>query len=485
MLAEGPDGRETLKVIDFGLAKVREDTGLGLTGNTTSATGIFMGTPEYASPEQAMGMRGDKLDARTDLYSLGLVMFEMLTGARPFAADTLLATLNQRAQSAPPDPGAARPDLNIPPGVSALVTKATAREREARYSSAEEMQGAIRAELDKLRGASSVETIVMEVRPASTPGTTTIKKSALPKIAAVIAFLAAVAVIAWFVLHRPASAPPTPPQSAAAPAPVPAAPPAPLTTPPPNVQETREKPEPREKTEAPEKTEASERPAAPAPASNLKVNPQDGLKYVWIPPGQFAMGCSSGDADCDSDESPPHEVTIGKGFWMGQTEVTQEAFQRVLGSNPSNAPGPGLPVDSINWFRAHAYCNAVGMRLPTEAEWEYAARGGSSALRYGIPGQTAWFRANSDGKTHNVAQKQPNAYGLYDLLGNVSEWTADWYAPYPSGAVSDPQGPADGEYRILRGASCVSGIKVLRVSARAPRKPGNKTGYVGFRCAGN
>jgi serine/threonine-protein kinase len=485
LLAKGADGSDTLKIIDFGLAKVREDAGPGLTGATTSTTGIFMGTPEYASPEQAMGMRGDKLDARTDLYSLGLVMFEMLTGARPFAADTLLATLNQRVQSAPPEPRAARPDLNIPPGVSALVAKAMARERDSRYGSAEEMLGAIRAELDKLRGASSVETVVMEVHPASTPGTPTIKKSALPRIAAVIAVLAAAALIAWFVLHRPAPAPPTPRESATAPAPVPAAPTAPPTTLQPNVPETSEKPERSEKAEAPEKTEAPERPVIPAPASTMKVNPQDGLKYVWIPPGNFTMGCSPGDTDCDSDESPPHEVTIGKGFWMGQTEVTQETFQRVLGNNPSNVQGASLPVESVNWFRAHAYCNAVGMRLPTEAEWEYAARGGSSSLRYGIPGQTAWFRANSDGKTHDVAQKQPNAYGLYDLLGNVAEWTADWYAPYPSGSVSDPQGPAEGEYRILRGASCLGGIKVLRVSARAPRKPGNKTGYVGFRCAGN
>ena len=497
LLARGADGRETLKLIDFGLAKVREDTGLGLTGATTSATGIFMGTPEYASPEQAMGMRSDKLDARTDVYSLGLVVFEMLTGVRPFAADTLLATLNQRLQGAPPEPRAARPDLNIPAGVSAIVTKAMAREREARYSSAEEMGHAIRALSDELRGgASSFETVAMEIRPASSSSPPSKKKSPLLIFAALTAVLVAAALAVWFLSHRPATAPQAPGQSAAAPPTAQPANPAGVPLSPASQSSQSNKPSPAplltttqanasEAPEKPEKTEAPERPETSAPSSNVKVNPQDGLKYVWIPPGQFTMGCSSGDADCDSDESPPHEVTIGKGFWMGQTEVTQEAFQRVLGSNPSNAQGPSLPVESVNWFRAHAYCNAVGMRLPTEAEWEYAARGGSSGLRYGNPGQIAWFHANSDGKTHDVAQKQPNAYELYDLLGNVAEWTADWYAPYANTAVSDPQGPPNGEYRILRGASCVGGIKVLRVSARAPRKPGNKTGYVGVRCAGN
>jgi len=150
---------------------------------------------------------------------------------------------------------------------------------------------------------------------------------------------------------------------------------------------------------------------------DIKVNPKDGLRYVWIPPGTFIMGCSPGDDECYDDEKPPHQVTITKGFWIGQTEVTQEAYQRVIGANPSHFRGDELPVENVNWNEARAYCVAVGMRLPTEAEWEYAARGGNASARYGSLDAVAWYRGNSGGKTHLVGQKQKNAYGLYDMPG--------------------------------------------------------------------
>jgi len=101
----------------------------------------------------------------------------------------------------------------------------------------------------------------------------------------------------------------------------------------------------------------------------VKVNAKDNLPYVWIPPGTFTMGCSPGDGECYDDEKPAHQVTITKGFWIGQTEVTQEAYQRVIGANSSHFRGDRLPVESVNWNEARAYCVAAGMRLPTEAGW--------------------------------------------------------------------------------------------------------------------
>ncbi len=137
-------------------------------------------------------------------------------------------------------------------------------------------------------------------------------------------------------------------------------------------------------------------------AGATKVNPVDGLTYVWIPPGTFEMGCSPGDSEANPNEMPAHHVKITKGFWMGQTPVTQEAWERVMGKNPSRFKGARLPVESVTWDDARSYCEAVGMRLPTEAEWEYAGRAGAKGSGYGDLDQIARHRDNSGGKTHEV-----------------------------------------------------------------------------------
>lgn len=236
-------------------------------------------------------------------------------------------------------------------------------------------------------------------------------------------------------------------------------------------------------------------------AGTTKVNSKDGLTYVWIPPGNFMMGCSPGD-NCLAPENPPHRVTITKGFWMGQTLVTQAAYQRTMNANPSYytasrvqiaATGRDwnpsdvhvdrLPVEQVNWDEATAYCALAGMRLPTEAEWEYAARAGSKASRYGDLNAVAWWNDNSGSVPHEVGQKQPNAWKLYDMLGNMEEWTSDWYDDnyYSHSASRDPHGPSSGQERVVRGGSWLSFAWFVRLSYRYGAKP-DKRGYIGFRC---
>ena len=235
-----------------------------------------------------------------------------------------------------------------------------------------------------------------------------------------------------------------------------------------------------------EREAAAARPAPPPPtaAGATKVNPADGLTYVWIPPGAFTMGCSPADLGCLDDEKPAHPVTIGRGFWLGRTPVTQQAYQRVRGENPSDLKGPSLPVESLDWNAAKNYCLAIGGRLPTEAEWEYAARAGSTGARYGNLNEIAWYSENSLGKTHEVGRKQANAFGLYDMLGNVWEWVADWSEKYSSGAQTDPTGAESGGYRVLRGGSWGGSSTLVRVSARSGLEPTGRRDNIGFRCAG-
>ena len=225
-------------------------------------------------------------------------------------------------------------------------------------------------------------------------------------------------------------------------------------------------------------------PSAAIAAGTTTVNPKDGLTYVWIPPGTFMMGCSPGDNECFPVEKPAHRETITRGFWLGQTSVTQQAYQRVTGQNPSVFKGVNLPVESVDWDEAKAYCVAIGGRLPTEAEWEYAARAGSTDARYGNLDEIAWHKGNSGFTTHGVGQKQANAFGLYDMLGNVQQWTADWFGDYPSGAQSDRSGAVSGQDRVLRGGSCGGVPRLVRVSARNRFRPGNRGSGVGLRCVG-
>jgi formylglycine-generating enzyme required for sulfatase activity len=153
-----------------------------------------------------------------------------------------------------------------------------------------------------------------------------------------------------------------------------------------------------------------------------------------------------------------------------------------MGVNPSRFKGDDLPVESITWHEANEYCIKVGGRLPTEAEWEYAARGGTTESRYGNLNEIAWFQDNSEGRTHPVGGKQPNDYGLYDMLGNVWEWTSDWYGEYGSEEANGPKGPLSRE-RVLRGGGWYSSSWDARASVRFGVQPDYENYDLGCRCA--
>lgn len=235
----------------------------------------------------------------------------------------------------------------------------------------------------------------------------------------------------------------------------------------------------------------------PKPAvGTVRENAKDGLKYVWIPPGSFMMGCSPGDTECGADEKPAHQVTITKGFWMGQTEVTVAAYRKFVGSTGAQMPtapdfnagwnNQDMPIVNVSWNDATAFCRWAGGRLPTEAEWEYAAQAGSTASRYGDIDSIAWYSANGGGGTHNVGEKRANGFGLYDMLGNVWEWVNDWYDQnyYQNGPSQDPSGPSSGTLRVLRGGSWNFGPRSVRVSYRLRDVPGLRYNGLGFRCVG-
>ena len=196
------------------------------------------------------------------------------------------------------------------------------------------------------------------------------------------------------------------------------------------------------------------------------------------------MGCSPGDNEFLDREKPAHQVEITKGFWMGETPVTQEAWERVTGSRPSVLRDPLLPVVKVNWEEAGRYCRAIGMRLPTEAEWEYAARANNPTARYGELDDIAWNRGNSGDQAHAVKGKLPNAWGLYDTLGNVEEWVADWYdeSCYQWSEARDPTGPKKGTDKVVRRGSWGDNAPHIRVSDRDSYEPTRRTNYIGFRC---
>jgi formylglycine-generating enzyme required for sulfatase activity len=235
--------------------------------------------------------------------------------------------------------------------------------------------------------------------------------------------------------------------------------------------------------------------AAPqAPAAATRINPVDGGEMVWVPPGTFRMGGDHGR----EDERPLHTVRLTGGFWMYRTEISNAQWSRFLAANPrqprpkyagvEHLMRPKQPAVAVSWEDALAYCAWANVRLPTEAEWEYAARG-TDGRRYPWgdwepDGELAVFwRPVLFGHPDPVGSHPAGAspFGVLDVAGSVWEWCADWYGPYPVGTVANPRGAAAGKKRVLRGGAWLSEMEALQTTRRAFGLPQRRSGHVGFR----
>ena len=208
------------------------------------------------------------------------------------------------------------------------------------------------------------------------------------------------------------------------------------------------------------------------------------LEMVALPGGTFTMGSNDGDAD----EKPPHQVTLSP-FSIGKYEVTQAQYRAVMGTDPSYFKGDDRPVEQVSWDDAVSFCRKLSQqsgktyRLPTEAEWEYACRAGSSGDYAGNLNEMAWYSKNSSDQTHSVGQKKPNAFGLFDMHGNVWEWCQDLYDAnyYKQSLGKDPQGPSSGTNRVLRGGSWIDFNYNCRSAYRNYSVPDARININGFR----
>ncbi|HUS33757.1 MAG TPA: formylglycine-generating enzyme family protein [Verrucomicrobiae bacterium] len=243
----------------------------------------------------------------------------------------------------------------------------------------------------------------------------------------------------------------------------------------------------------------AEEGAAPGSSRTNHIIPDLKLELIWAPPGSLMMGSPPNEPERNKAEGPQTQVTLTDGFWLAKTEITQAQYEAVTGVNPSafKASGKDAPVERVSWTDSMAFCEKLNERervagrlpkdyaftLPTEAQWEYAYRAGTTGEYPGDPQLMAWHAKNSGDSTHPVAQKRANAWGFYDMPGNVLEWTLDWYGNYPGGSVTNYAGPRTGYYRTARGGSWRSDLRLMRSAARSGGSQAREDYTLGFRVA--
>jgi len=225
-----------------------------------------------------------------------------------------------------------------------------------------------------------------------------------------------------------------------------------------------------------------------------ETDPKTGITLAYIPAGTFTMGSPAGESMRQANETQ-HQVTLSKPFWMGTTEVTNAQYRRFVEATGHREPeywddsrfnAPNQPVVGVSWTDAVAYAKWAGMSLPTEAQWEYAARAGTTTAHWSGDSESelarvGWYWGNSDERLHAVGEKPANAWGLHDVHGNVLEWTADWYGDYPGSSQTDPTGLGIGSYRVVRGGSWLFNASFSRVANRYLYDPDYRVSYLGFR----
>jgi formylglycine-generating enzyme required for sulfatase activity/predicted Ser/Thr protein kinase len=401
------DKKGRVKIADFGLAKLMAKNPKDFT--LTQAEQV-MGTPHYMAPEQLE--HPAEVDQRADIYSLGVVFYEMLTGELPLG------------RFAPPSQ-----KFQVDVRLDEVVLKTLEKEPSRRYQHASEVK-------------TDVESITISPRPAATAGEARPAAPAAGPAAAqrprkgrqtrtawivagvlvgALLVLLAVPIVGGLVAHLLVA-------DSGRPTVVPGI--------------------------SPRQLDSAGKVGVPV-AKELDLGGGVLMEMVLIPAGRFMMG----------EGARQHEVALSKPFYLGVTEVTQAQYEAVMGTNPSEYKGATTPVESVFWDDAALFCKRLSertgqaVRLPTEAEWEYACRADTqNEFSFGDDpsalGDYAWHGGNSRYHPHPVGQKKPNAWGLYDMHGNVHEWCADWYGEYPKRPVTtDPTGPASGTVRVLRGGS--------------------------------
>jgi formylglycine-generating enzyme required for sulfatase activity len=461
-----PDGTPVL--MDFGLAR-----GFGATATLLTRAGAQLGTPAYAAPEQADG-DADSLGPATDVYALGVILYELLTGRRPFEAPTPQGLLFGIFFKEPPPPSTLRPDID--PALDAVCLKALAKDPARRYPGMAEFAAALDA-----------------VREGSVPASGT-----LP--------------------GQPSEPPAQPPT--VAPAPIHLA----ATVAPPRREPARPGIAPFGVRQAQELQQAWAAHLGRQAEETLELRGGESLTVVLIPPGTFRMGSPADEKDRNPwekafDAEAAHPVILTRPFYLGKFAVTQGQYEAVLGKEINRSyfsprgggadkvkgePTGRFPVDSVSWGDAVRFCEMLSKRvwgkvaLPTEAEWEWACRAGTdSPFHFGT--QLNGTQANCDGttpygtdvrgpylgRTCAVGSYPPNAWGLHDVHGNVFEWCRDRYGPYADLAETDPErtepGPAAG--RVLRGGSWYGFARFCRAGARRWSAPSDARYLVGFRVA--
>ena len=462
-LTRDDEGELVVKVVDFGIAKLRESA-------SHTLTGTVLGTPAYMSFEQASGMRSDELDARSDIYSLGVVVYEMLAGRVPFHSDTPLGYVRKHMMEAPPPFRAVAPGLPVPPQVENAVMKALRKERDERHASALEfardLADAVKPSPERaqpvspptrvVRPAMAVaerspapplpartgarpEAAVEPSRPVFAP--TVVPASKAKYIVLALLALVLVAVGVWYAFQPS------------------------------------------------EPAKIGEKSAGGSPAKPAAAPP--GMAY--IPGGTFMMG--RGNAQ-EPEETPAHSMPLAA-FYLDKTPITNQQYAEFVRATSHPAPpnwnagsypaGQGdRPVTQVSWDDADVYCNWKGKeRLPSEAEWEFAARGTDGRLYpWGNTFSVGLVNSSEVGLGHPEAvgmrPASASPFGVLDMSGNVWQWCSDDYKPYP-GHQPTFQIPANA--KVIRGGSFKSDKDHVTTTTRNLDLATTRSPTIGFRCA--